>query len=99
MKNTSYWLDTAPAPPALTPEPLPDRCGVAVIGGGFTGLMVALERARDGQAVRVFDQGRMAGGASSRNAGQTLAGSIESAQWRSRPTVTRRNTCRGSGVA
>jgi glycine/D-amino acid oxidase-like deaminating enzyme len=47
---------------------------VAVIGGGFTGLMVALELARDGKAVRVFDQGVAAGGASSRNAGQMLAG-------------------------
>jgi glycine/D-amino acid oxidase-like deaminating enzyme len=74
VKNTSYWLDTAPAPPVLAPGPLPDRCDVAVIGGGFTGLMVALELARDGRAVRVFDQGPMAGGASSRNAGQTLAG-------------------------
>ncbi len=74
MKNTSYWLDTAPAPPALTPGPLPDRCDVAVIGGGFTGLMVALELARDGRTVRVFDAGRAASGASSRNAGQTLAG-------------------------
>jgi glycine/D-amino acid oxidase-like deaminating enzyme len=36
--------------------------------------MVALELARDGQAVRVFDQGKVTGGASSRNAGQTLAG-------------------------
>jgi glycine/D-amino acid oxidase-like deaminating enzyme len=74
VKNTSYWLDTAPKPPALTPSPLPDRCDVAVIGGGFTGLMVALELARDGRTVRVFDRGPMAGGASSRNAGQTLAG-------------------------
>lgn len=74
MKNISYWLETAPAPPALPPGPLPDRCDVAVIGGGLTGLMIALERARDGQAVRVFDQGRMASGASLRNAGQMLAG-------------------------
>ena len=74
MKNTTYWLDTAPGAPALTPGPLPGRCDVAVIGGGFTGLMVALELAREGQAVRVFDQGRMASGASSRNAGQMLAG-------------------------
>jgi glycine/D-amino acid oxidase-like deaminating enzyme len=74
VKNTSYWLDTAPAPPALTPGPLPERCDVAVIGGGFTGLMVALELAREGRTTRVFDQGRMAGGASSRNAGQTLVG-------------------------
>ena len=74
MKNISYWLDTAPAPPQLTPGPLPSKCDVAVIGGGFTGLMVALELAREGRAVRVFDQGRVAGGASSRNAGQTLAG-------------------------
>jgi glycine/D-amino acid oxidase-like deaminating enzyme len=74
VKNTSYWLDTEPAPPVLTPGPLPDRCDVAVIGGGLTGLMVALELARDRQAVRVFDKGRVAGGASSRNAGQTLAG-------------------------
>jgi glycine/D-amino acid oxidase-like deaminating enzyme len=74
MKNLSYWLDTAPAPPASTPGPPPDRCDAAVVGGGLTGLMVALELARDGRAVRVFDAGKAAGGASSRNAGQTLAG-------------------------
>jgi glycine/D-amino acid oxidase-like deaminating enzyme len=81
LKHASYWLDTAPAPPASTPGPLPDHCDVAVIGGGFTGLMVALELARDGRAVRVFDQGRMACGASSRNAGQMLAGLKRSPQW------------------
>jgi glycine/D-amino acid oxidase-like deaminating enzyme len=79
--NTSYWLETAPPPPPLAPGPLPDRCDVAVIGGGYTGLMVALELARDGRSVRVFDQGRMASGASSRNGGQTLAGLKRSPQW------------------
>lgn len=74
VKNSSCWLDTAPAAPVLTPGPLPARCDVAVIGGGFTGLMVALELARDGEAVRVFDRVVAAGGASSRNAGQNLAG-------------------------
>jgi glycine/D-amino acid oxidase-like deaminating enzyme len=45
-----------------------------VIGGGLTGLTVALELAREGRAVRVFDRAGIASGASSRNAGQTLAG-------------------------
>lgn len=74
MKNLSYWLDTAPAPPPLPPEPLPDRCDAAIIGGGYTGMMIALELARAGRSVRVFEAQRMASGASSRNAGQMLAG-------------------------
>jgi glycine/D-amino acid oxidase-like deaminating enzyme len=74
MENTSYWAATTPTPQPQQSTGVPETCDVAVIGGGITGLTVALQLARAGARVVLFEQHRVGFGASSRNAGMTLTG-------------------------
>ncbi len=69
-RNLPFWLEEAPleAPCPEGPQVLP-ACDVAVIGAGFTGLAAALELARAGRSVQVFDRAAPGEGASRRNAG------------------------------
>ena len=75
FRNTPYWHDTvAPvAPvddgPTSTPEILPGRTEVAIIGAGFTGMSAALELSRAGRDVIVLDTEGPGAGCSSRNGG------------------------------
>jgi glycine/D-amino acid oxidase-like deaminating enzyme len=62
-----WWSDIAPQRAAL--RPLPARVDVAVVGSGYCGLSAALELARAGVRVAVFDTGALGQGASSRNGG------------------------------
>jgi glycine/D-amino acid oxidase-like deaminating enzyme len=74
MKNRIYWLEHLPAAPVIPVEPFSNRCDVAIVGGGFTGLSTALHLARRGLAVSIFENNTAGSGASTRNAGMTLAG-------------------------
>ncbi|MCA1326751.1 NAD(P)/FAD-dependent oxidoreductase [Herbaspirillum sp. alder98] len=74
MKLESYWTDSAPQ---FMPKGanLPAQVDVAIIGGGFTGLSAALEMARRGASVAVFEAGGMvAAEASGRNGGHVNNG-------------------------
>ena len=67
----SYWEESAP-PPQEDFEPLrsEERCDVAIIGGGYTGLSTAFHLARDHNLdVRVLESGPIGWGASGRNGG------------------------------
>lgn len=72
----SYWEASAdPAgleTPPLTSE---ERCEVAIIGAGYTGLSAALELAESGVDVRVLEAGHVGWGASGRNGGFACIGS------------------------
>jgi glycine/D-amino acid oxidase-like deaminating enzyme/nitrite reductase/ring-hydroxylating ferredoxin subunit len=63
-KQTSVWVDTAPAP-RLHPQLDGDvRADVAVIGGGIVGITTALLLAETGASVVLLEAGRLAGGTS-----------------------------------
>lgn len=66
--ETPYWWRAAP-PTSLEQMPVPSQADVAIVGSGITGLNAALELARAGRKVVVFDAGDAGAGASSRNAG------------------------------
>lgn len=66
----SFWLETAPRFAAEPLAPLAGRVGVAVVGGGFTGLSAARALAAAGADVVVLEADRVASEASGRNGGQ-----------------------------
>jgi glycine/D-amino acid oxidase-like deaminating enzyme len=68
-----YWLDGLPARRARL-GPLPADVDVAVVGGGLTGLSAAVELARAGRSVAVFERDLVGEGASSRNGGMVHPG-------------------------
>ncbi len=67
-----WWWEAAEPPDRDTP--LPDRAGVAIVGGGYAGLSAALTLRRLGHPVVVLDAERIGWGASSRNGGMVSGG-------------------------
>jgi glycine/D-amino acid oxidase-like deaminating enzyme len=75
MKFTSYWLDTAPQGSGeRSTTTVEGHADVAVIGGGFTGVVAALHLARRGAKVHLFEQRTVGFGASGRNGGMATTG-------------------------
>ena len=68
FKDTSYWWEAAPQETAVPGTP-PAAADVAVVGSGFTGLNDAIDLARAGRSVVVFDSDNLGHGASKRNFG------------------------------
>lgn len=64
-----YWWDAAPREPEPQGLVLPERCDVAIIGGGYAGLSAGLTLARAGRSVVVLEAGPPGFGASSRSGG------------------------------
>ena len=67
MSSSPYWLDEPFE--ELPPSARSGHVEVAVIGGGVTGCSCALTLAEHGVRVRVYEQRRVASGASGRNGG------------------------------
>jgi glycine/D-amino acid oxidase-like deaminating enzyme len=67
-----WWATSKPFTPAAAE--FPSNIDVAVIGGGYTGLAAARELASRGASVAVPERGPLGIGASTRNAGMTIAG-------------------------
>jgi glycine/D-amino acid oxidase-like deaminating enzyme len=74
MPTVSHWQADAPAP--APSQALPDRCGVAVVGGGIAGVSTAwwLRKLDPGLDVVIIEREHLAHGASGRNAGFLLQG-------------------------
>lgn len=68
FKETPYWWDLAPLPPAGDERP-PASADVVVVGSGYVGLSAALTLSRRGMDVVVLDAEALGHGASTRNAG------------------------------
>jgi glycine/D-amino acid oxidase-like deaminating enzyme len=64
-----FWLDSPAAPEPLPPLEGPVCSGLAIVGGGFTGLWAALLAAEAGEEVVLVEGGRCGWGASGRNGG------------------------------
>ncbi|HCP47804.1 MAG TPA: hypothetical protein DIU15_17315, partial [Deltaproteobacteria bacterium] len=75
--SPSFWHDRnlRARLPALDGEHQSD---VVVVGGGMTGLAVAIELREQGLDVAVLEAGRLAGSATGRNVGFILEGVAES---------------------
>src|SRR5579875_1648153 len=82
MGSTSFWQDDLSTDnlPGLATGPLQGTqyADVAIIGGGITGVAVALWLARAGVRVTVLESRRIAAGASGRNGGFLACGTTES---------------------
>ncbi|MDF1721841.1 MAG: FAD-binding oxidoreductase [Minwuia sp.] len=73
-KAWSYYEATVTRP-AFHDAPMGDvDTDVCIVGGGLTGISVALDLAEQGASVRLVDAGRIGGGASGRNGGQINTG-------------------------
>lgn len=68
----SLWAATAPPAPQTAPLAAEGRTGVAVVGGGFTGLSAALHLAEAGVPVTLLEAEAIGWGASGRNNGQVI---------------------------
>ncbi|WP_272481464.1 IS3 family transposase [Agrobacterium vitis] len=66
VKSTPYWWDGCTFP-TLSTKPVSATCDVAIVGGGYTGLSAAIELARAGLHVQLFDRTSLGQAASSRN--------------------------------
>src|ERR1700681_4426631 len=80
MHEYPYWWDTAPGLRAGSHassekgEVNSQKCDVAIVGAGYTGLAAARHLARAGASVVVLERDHIGAGASSRNGGQVLTG-------------------------
>ena len=74
MKLVPYWLDTAEPSGDYRRTPVPEHVDVAIIGAGFTGLSAAVEFAKQGASVAVFERHTVGWGASGRNGGMATTG-------------------------
>ena len=74
-----FWLDKLPAVDFPTRDSLPDRCDVAIIGGGLAGVAIALFLAEKSAAsvVLVESHSQMGMGCSGRGLGLVVEGLIE----------------------
>ena len=68
-KSEPYWWEKSPRP-TISPQELPARVDVAIVGSGYTGLHAALQTARGGRSTLVLDSGEAGAGCSTRNGGQ-----------------------------
>lgn len=69
-----YWWDDAP--PDAAGDPAPETVDVAIVGAGYAGLAAALDLARAGRSVAVFEADDLGAGASTRNGG-LVSGSLK----------------------
>ncbi len=67
--ESCYWAASAPPPPALPRLSGEAEAEIAVVGGGYTGLVTALLLAERGHAVALLEAREIGHGGSGRNAG------------------------------
>ncbi|HVH78209.1 MAG TPA: FAD-dependent oxidoreductase [Stellaceae bacterium] len=73
FKSTPYWWE-AYRPTIGEPLAVPAEARVAIVGGGYAGLSVALELSKHSIDAVVFEKGALGEGASTRNGGAVSGG-------------------------
>tara|TARA_R110002124_G_scaffold9447_7_gene48519 strand:+ start:661 stop:1929 length:1269 start_codon:yes stop_codon:yes gene_type:complete len=68
IQTIPYWWQDA-APKSRSIAPVRNSCDVVIVGAGYTGLSAAIELARSGKSVQVFDAHVAGAGASTLNGG------------------------------
>jgi len=68
----SLWAATAPPPPQTTSLIGEQRCDVAVVGAGITGLSTAIHLRERGIGCTVLEAARIGWGGSGRNSGHVI---------------------------
>ncbi|MCM2475565.1 FAD-binding oxidoreductase [Rhizobium sp. CG5] len=94
VKSTPYWWEDCIIPPQPV-RGIDPTCDVVIVGGGYTGLSAAIELARAGQHVQLFDRQALGHAASGRNGGMA-SGSIRPGR---KELVKRFGEARASGIA
>jgi glycine/D-amino acid oxidase-like deaminating enzyme len=74
LKTIALWIDQAPMPEGISEATPPESVDVAIVGGGYTGLVAAMRLAEAGAAVVVLERHELGWGGSSRNGGKALVG-------------------------
>lgn len=73
----SVWHELAGLKAPAAPVTLPPEVQVAIVGGGITGVATFWHLAQRGVRVVLLERGHLAAGATGRNAGFLLAGTVE----------------------
>ncbi|MGR6467691.1 NAD(P)/FAD-dependent oxidoreductase [Rhizobium sp. PAMB 3182] len=93
VQSTPYWWDDCDFQ-SLPVQPVGATCDVVIVGGGYTGLSAAIELARAGRHVQLFDRQPLGKAASSRNGGMA-SGSIRPSR---KALVKRFGEARANGI-
>lgn len=67
-KYTPYWWEDTPEIKSLS-SPIQKECDVAILGAGYSGLSAALELAKAGRSVQIFERDELGKAASTRSGG------------------------------
>lgn len=78
MESKPFWLNEGRYQAFRSSETLPQRCDVVVIGGGITGVSTAYWLSRFDVPVLLLEKRGLASGASGRNGGHIIPGTVES---------------------
>ncbi len=74
LKEQNYWQVPSPVLKDYSTHTLPEKTDVLIIGGGYTGVVTALQLKKTGIDVTLIDKGNFGSEASAKNGGMALNG-------------------------
>ena len=76
MNYHSVWYDLIDVAAKAVPDPLPSEIPVAIVGGGISGASTLYHLSRRGVRAVLLEQEHLAAGATGRNAGFLISGTV-----------------------